>query len=99
MGFHEPFYNLRYVQKVRSHATKGSNRDRRYKPIASSVNHAAQVTIKSRHNQYSQELRCLVLDKITENLPVHIMDMSKITVPENIKLADPRFDCSGPSIS
>jgi hypothetical protein len=24
------------------------------------------------------------------------MDMSKITVPENIKLADPRFDCSGP---
>jgi hypothetical protein len=63
---------------------------------ASSVNHAARVTIKSRHNQYSQELRCLVLDKITENLPVHIMDMSKITVPENIKLADPRFDCSGP---
>jgi hypothetical protein len=63
---------------------------------ASSVKHATQVTIKSRHNQYSQELRCLVLDKITENLPVHIMDMSKITVPENIKLADPRFDCSGP---
>jgi hypothetical protein len=63
---------------------------------ASSVNHAARVTIKSRHNQYSQELRCLVLDKITENLPVHIMDMSKIAVPENIKLADPRFDCSGP---
>jgi hypothetical protein len=63
---------------------------------ASSVNHAARVTIKSRHNKYSQELRCLVLDKITENLPVHIMDMSKIAVPENIKLADPRFDCSGP---
>ncbi|XP_063931822.1 uncharacterized protein LOC135143811 [Zophobas morio] len=62
----------------------------------SSVNHSTQVSVKSRYNQYSQNIRCLVLSNITENLPINPMDMSTISFPKKIKLADPDFDRPGP---
>ena len=62
----------------------------------SSVNYSTQVSIKSKYNQYSQNIRCLILDRITENLPVSSVNLANITVPKNIKLADPQFYRSAP---
>ncbi|XP_063915471.1 uncharacterized protein LOC135131590 [Zophobas morio] len=40
--------------------------------------------------------KCLMLDRITENLPVSSVNLANITVPKNIKLADPQFYSSAP---
>lgn len=56
------------------------------------VNHIVQVKIKSRYNAYQANLDCLVLKKITENLPIISFNKNNVNIPKNIKLADPEFN-------
>jgi hypothetical protein len=49
------------------------------------------VNLKSRINEYSMDLKCLVIPKITENLPLKTISPSFLEIPKNISLADPKF--------
>lgn len=60
----------------------------------SRVNHTVQTIIKSKFNSFSANIQCLVLRKITENLPLSSFRKEMITVPKNIKLAYPEFNIS-----
>jgi hypothetical protein len=49
------------------------------------------VNLKSRISEYSMDLKCLVIPKITENLPLKTISPSFLEIPKNISLADPKF--------
>jgi hypothetical protein len=49
------------------------------------------VNLKSKINDYSMDLKCLVIPKITENLPLKTISPSFLEIPKNISLADPKF--------
>ncbi|XP_018569140.1 uncharacterized protein LOC108909313 [Anoplophora glabripennis] len=54
------------------------------------------ATIKSAFNNYTTSLSFLVLDKITDNVPVVSFDASELKIPTNLYLADPEFNKSKP---
>jgi hypothetical protein len=56
-------------------------------PIRNKVN----IIIKSRVNHYTANLECLVIPKITSNLPSTKIDISSWKFPQTIALADPQF--------
>lgn len=60
----------------------------------SMVNWSVSTQIFSTFNNFKFNLNCLVLEKITENLPLHSFNRSQIEIPGNIKLADPKFNTS-----
>ncbi|XP_025829218.1 uncharacterized protein LOC112904129 [Agrilus planipennis] len=60
------------------------------------VLHRARVKLQARHSAFQLDLNCLVLPKITSNLPVSSVDMDHINIPPNLFLADPTFNESGP---
>jgi hypothetical protein len=51
-------------------------------------------SIKSNHNDFKSTFSCLVVGKITDNLP-SVSINSNLNIPKNIKLADPIFNQSG----
>lgn len=53
------------------------------------------AAIKSGTEDFSTKLSFLKLEKITENLPLHLFDTKRIHIPENLRLADPNFNKSG----
>lgn len=55
------------------------------------VSKQVHATVQSLHNNFQAKLTFLVLDKITENIPSCDLDVSKISIPNNITLADPEF--------
>lgn len=68
------------------------------KGINQHVSHAMEsvdLRITSRFNTFGMNLSCIVLPKITQNLPIVIIDTSRLEIPKNIKLADPCFNISG----
>ena len=62
----------------------------------SSVNRVTKVVIKSKFNEYSRFIDCIVLNKITENIPNITLDKDAFNIPHTIKLADPHFYKSAP---
>lgn len=58
------------------------------------VRHKAQVRIKSRINNFSVSVSCLVIDEITEKLPTFSLKQEQFDIPVNIQLADPSFNVS-----
>lgn len=65
--------------------------------VSSTINKYIHVDIKSNYNAYcAKQISCLVVDKITENLPLVTLDSGAFNVPKNIQLADPTFYCSAP---
>lgn len=59
------------------------------------INDQANITIKSQYGNFTKDLRCLVLPKITENLPTYSFDKNLIQIPKYVKsLADPEFNIS-----
>lgn len=56
-----------------------------------SVRHACQLKIKSRVSDFELNLQCLVLPKITKELPLFSILASQLSIPENLKLADTFF--------
>lgn len=53
--------------------------------------HAINVRIKSKHTSFSQEIECYVLKEITEKLLRAHININKLQIPSNIRLADPQF--------
>lgn len=56
---------------------------------------AVNLSITSRFDSFGMNLRCIVLPKITQNLPLIEYERSDFNIPNNIRLADPQFYKSG----
>jgi hypothetical protein len=54
----------------------------------------AQIHFKSLHNPFNAHIDCLVLNKITEELPLSSFEFESRQIPGNINLADPEFNVS-----
>jgi hypothetical protein len=54
----------------------------------------AQINFKSLHNPFNVHIDCLVLNKITEELPLSSFEFESRQIPGNINLADPEFNVS-----
>ncbi|XP_077266386.1 uncharacterized protein LOC143899738 [Temnothorax americanus] len=50
------------------------------------------IRVKSRFNNFSENIDCVILPKITQHLPQHSLSIQSFTIPKNIKLADPNFN-------
>ncbi|XP_018364596.1 PREDICTED: uncharacterized protein LOC108762191 [Trachymyrmex cornetzi] len=48
-----------------------------------------QATIQSRVNEFKTDLHFLIIDKITERLPIHKINKTALDIPNNLELADP----------
>lgn len=62
--------------------------------IAGSAGHAnrgALVSIASRCSDYRAEIPCIILDRLTSDLPLKPIDITDWPIPESIQLADPQF--------
>lgn len=57
------------------------------------INHGCRILMKSRTSKFELSLYCLVVPRITKNLPSFSIKSSKLSIPGNLKLADPFF-CS-----
>jgi hypothetical protein len=56
------------------------------------VKHQVKSIISSCAGNFDRELKFLVVDKITNELPVSPIDISTWNIPNNIELADPQFE-------
>jgi hypothetical protein len=54
----------------------------------------AQIHFKSLHNPFNAHMDCLVLNKITEELPLSSFEFESRQISGNINLADPEFNVS-----
>ena len=59
------------------------------------VNEKVNLSFKSVHNSFAAKLDFLIINKITNSLPVVKINKTHLQLPKNIKLADPRFDIPG----
>ncbi|XP_071562311.1 uncharacterized protein [Temnothorax nylanderi] len=55
------------------------------------IDYGCQISMKSRTSGFELSLCCLVVPKITKKLPSFSINISKLPIPENLKLADPLF--------
>lgn len=53
------------------------------------------IRVKSTLNAYTIQVSCLVVPKITGNIPHIAIDKHNLRIPDNIVLADPNFDTPG----
>ena len=59
------------------------------------LNRKTEVIIRSSNERFQTRVDCLIIPKITENLPTIPFDASCLNIPSNIKLADPNFNKEG----
>jgi len=52
---------------------------------------AITIKLTSRFNDYQSEINCLVLSKLTSNIPIKSINLHNLKIPEGIELADPLF--------
>jgi hypothetical protein len=57
----------------------------------SNITRITDLVFKSVTGEYSEKIQCLVLPKITNDLPLESFDPSNLNIPENLALADPTF--------
>lgn len=57
-------------------------------------NESCEIIIRSKLNDYSAKVQCLVLQRITSSLPTTNIDTTDIRIPNHIQLADPTFNIS-----
>lgn len=55
------------------------------------ANKVVKICIKSKFNEFSVQLKFIVLNKITNNLPMIAINKNKLKIPTNINLADTNF--------
>lgn len=60
-----------------------------------SIKHSCWLQLRSRTSAFEMGLHCLVVSKITKELPSFSIRISQLSIPENIKLADPLFHNPG----
>lgn len=53
---------------------------------------SVNLRITSRFGTFGRDLTCIVLPKITQNLPTVLVGTAALELPKNIKLADPGFN-------
>ncbi|XP_018402188.1 PREDICTED: uncharacterized protein LOC108779298 [Cyphomyrmex costatus] len=56
------------------------------------VRNSAKVMIQSRITGFKRTLDCLVIERITQDLPCSMVDRVGLHIPKNIPLADPQVD-------
>jgi len=59
--------------------------------VESKVHNACEVHIKSKHSNFEINAQCLIIPKITKNLPSTRIDYDSLQLPSNLKLADAEF--------
>jgi len=52
---------------------------------------AITIKLTSRFSDYQNEVNCLVLSKLTSNIPIKPIDLHNLKIPDGIELADPLF--------
>jgi len=57
--------------------------------VKASTNQVTRIQLKSKYSDYTTEMKCLLLPRITEQLPQTKIDIAKIYVPRDAQLADP----------
>ncbi|KAF2892873.1 hypothetical protein ILUMI_13299 [Ignelater luminosus] len=55
------------------------------------VSNSVRIEFKSRFNNFTADLNCLVLSSITENMPNFKVNTNNLEIPKSLKLADPYF--------
>lgn len=50
------------------------------------------MTLQSRINGFQAKIDCLIIEKITQALPVNHLNLRDLQVPNGITLADPEFN-------
>lgn len=60
--------------------------------ILSKINKQVDVLIKSHTTDFSMDIKCLVLPRITDRLPLISFNKTILNLPINIVLADPNFN-------
>ncbi|XP_011859008.1 PREDICTED: uncharacterized protein LOC105556521 [Vollenhovia emeryi] len=55
-----------------------------------------RITIQSLHSEFRKDLQCLTIPVISDLVPSEIFPRDSITIPSNIKLADPEFHLPRP---
>lgn len=60
--------------------------------VTSRIIHRASVQMESRLNAFKINIPCLVIKRITNNIPHVSFDASKLNIPKNCFLADPNFN-------
>lgn len=60
----------------------------------STIRRITTIRMKSRTNEFNATLQCLIMDKITENLPTMTLDKAHLDIPKNLTLADPEFNAT-----
>jgi hypothetical protein len=58
----------------------------------SQVQYKTDINLISNYMQFETQISCLVMGKVTENLPSSGFDPVHLNIPENIQLADPLFN-------
>lgn len=61
----------------------------------SMIQHQTYVTIASQHNNFSTTVKCLIIPKIANMLPISAVNIKNLEVPSHIKLADATFNRPG----
>jgi hypothetical protein len=62
----------------------------------SNVTESVNISIKSICSDYGSNLNCLVLSKITGNLPLTSFSKEGLRIPQHLELADKAFNVKGP---
>lgn len=57
----------------------------------SETRHSVRLEISSCTNNFATSVDCLVLTKVTDDLPGHVIDTTEWNLPKNLPLADPSF--------
>ncbi|KAJ8944289.1 hypothetical protein NQ318_009667, partial [Aromia moschata] len=60
--------------------------------VISQIKSQCKVHLKSRINIFNTELKCLIIDKISDDIPSIAINTDRLRLPENLQLADPDYD-------
>lgn len=62
----------------------------------SNISDRCSVLFHSLHNKFELTISCLILSKISENVPSAFVNISSLDIPPHIRLADPCYNTPGP---
>lgn len=62
--------------------------------MQSRASRGVEVRIKSRYVDFALDINCLITKKVTADLPMSNIDISKWRIPGDVQLADPSFNCT-----
>ncbi|XP_025997854.2 uncharacterized protein LOC113006136 [Solenopsis invicta] len=64
--------------------------------VENKIHYICDVHIKSRCSNFEINAECFIVPKVTKDLPSMKLDRNKLTLPNNLKLADSEFHKIGP---